>query len=107
MEPTLVDGQADIEGTLKGKDARILGRFKGEVQVAGHLVLGESSRVDAKVTAGTAELGGEFRGEIRAKSVTLTDKARVTGRIDAEVLAMRDGARLDGAVSVGKGASSV
>ena len=107
MEPTLVDGQADIEGTLKGKDAKILGRFKGEVQVAGHLVLGESSRVDAKVTAGTAELGGEFKGEIRAKSVTLTDKARVTGRIDAEVLAMRDGAQLDGAVSVGKGASSV
>ena len=104
MEPTLVDAQADIEGTLKGNDARILGRFKGEVDVTGQLVLGESSRVDAKVTAGTAEVGGEFRGEIRAKSVILTEKARVTGRVDAEVLAMRDGARLDGEVSVGRGA---
>ena len=104
MEPTLVDAQADIEGTLKGKDARILGRFKGEVDVSGQLVLGESSRVDAKITAGTAEVGGEFKGEIRAKNVVLTEKARVTGRIHADVLAMREGAKLDGEVSVGRGA---
>ena len=107
MEPTLVDAQADIEGTLKGGDARILGRFKGEVEVSGQIVLGESSRVDAKIVAATAEVGGEFKGEIRAKSVTLTEKARVTGRIDAELLTMREGARLDGAVSVGRGAASV
>ena len=100
---TLVDTQADIEGTLRGRDARILGRFKGEVEVSGQLVLGESSRVDAKVVAGAAEVGGEFRGEIRAKNVTLTEKARVTGKVDAENLAMRDGARLDGEVIVGRG----
>jgi cytoskeletal protein CcmA (bactofilin family) len=103
---TLVDAQADIEGTLKGRDARILGRFKGEVEVSGQLVLGESSRVDANVRAGTAEVGGEFRGEIRAKVVTLTEKARFQGRIDAEKLAMREGARLDGDVTVGRGAST-
>jgi cytoskeletal protein CcmA (bactofilin family) len=107
MEPTLVDAQSDIEGTLKGKDARILGRFKGEVEVSGQLVLGESSRVNAKIVAATAEVGGEFQGEIRAKSVTLTERARVKGRIDAEALAMREGAQLDGDVSVGRGAASV
>ena len=107
MEPTLVDAQADIEGTLKGRDARILGRFKGEVDVSGQLVMGESSRVDAKVTAGAAEVAGEFKGEIRAKSVTLTEKARVRGRIDAEALAMREGAQLDGEVNVGRGAAAV
>lgn len=106
QKETLVDAQADIEGTLKGRDARILGRFKGEVEVSGQLVLGEASRVDAKVKAGAAEVGGEFKGEIRAKSVTLTETARVTGRIDAEVLAMREGASLDGEVSVGRGAAS-
>jgi cytoskeletal protein CcmA (bactofilin family) len=103
QHPTLIDTQADIEGNLRGADARILGRFKGDLDLSGRLVLGESSRVDAKVKAAAAEVGGEFRGEIKAKSVTLTERARVTGRIDAEVLAMRDGARLDGEVSVGKG----
>jgi cytoskeletal protein CcmA (bactofilin family) len=102
---TVIDGQADIEGILKGRDARILGRFRGEVDVTGQLVLGESSRVDAKIKAGAAEVGGEFRGEIQAKSVTLTEGARVQGRIDADTLAMRDGARLDGEMSVGQGAA--
>ncbi len=106
QKETLIDAQADIEGTLKGSDARILGRFKGEVEVSGQLVLGDASRVDAKVKAGSAEVGGEFKGEIRAQSVTLTEKARFSGRIDAEVLTMRDGAKLDGEVSVGRGAAS-
>ena len=55
---TVIDAQADIEGNLKAKDARVLGRFKGELEVSGRLVLGEGSRVEAKVTAGTAEIGG-------------------------------------------------
>jgi cytoskeletal protein CcmA (bactofilin family) len=106
QKETLVDADADIEGTLKGRDARILGRFKGEVEVSGRLVLGESSRVEAKVKAGTAELGGEFRGEVRAERVSLTEKARVNGKVEAAKLDMRDGARLDGEVSVGKGAAA-
>jgi cytoskeletal protein CcmA (bactofilin family) len=105
QKETVIDGQADIEGTLKGGNARILGRFKGEVDVTGLLVLGESSRVDAKIKAGSAEVGGEFRGEIRATSVTLTERARVAGRIDADTLAVREGARLDGDMAVGQGAA--
>jgi len=106
QKETLVDAQADIEGNLRGRDARILGRFKGEVDVSGQLVLGDASRVEAKIKAGTAEVGGEFRGEIRARKVTLTEGARVSGRIDAEVLSMRDGAKLDGEIVVGKGAAA-
>ena len=104
---TTIDAEADIEGNLKGRDARILGRFKGEVEVTGALVLGESSRVEGQVVAGSAEIGGEFKGDLRAKSVTLTEKARFSGRIDALTLAMRDGARLDGEVNTGPGAGSV
>jgi cytoskeletal protein CcmA (bactofilin family) len=110
MDPestTVIDTQADIEGTLKAKDARILGRFKGEVEVSGTLVLGEASLVEARVVAGAAEIGGELRGDLRAKTVTLTEKARVTGRIDAGALCVRDGARLDGEVTAGKGAQTV
>jgi cytoskeletal protein CcmA (bactofilin family) len=110
MDPqlsTVIDTQADIEGHLKAREARILGRFKGELEVSERLVLGESSRVEATVVAGVAELGGEFKGDIRARNVTLTEKARVKGRIDAETLAMREGARFDGDVSAGRGVASV
>jgi cytoskeletal protein CcmA (bactofilin family) len=106
MEPTLIDGQANIEGTLKGKDAQILGSFKGEVAMTGHLILGESSHVDATISADAAEVGGEFRGEIKARSVTLTEKARVEGRLQAQVLVVREGARLNADVAAGRDGAS-
>jgi cytoskeletal protein CcmA (bactofilin family) len=99
---TFIDAQADVEGTLKGKDAQILGRFRGEVNVSGRLVLGEGARVDAKVAADAVEVGGEFKGEIRARAVTLAEKARLEGTVDAQLLVVREGAQLNGAVSAGK-----
>jgi len=98
---TLIDAQADVEGTLKGKDAQILGRFRGEVAISGRLQIGEASHVEAKVAADAAEIAGEFRGDIAARSVTLTEKARVQGRVDAQLLVVRDGAQLNGTVNAG------
>jgi cytoskeletal protein CcmA (bactofilin family) len=103
---TLIDANADVEGKLKGKDAHVLGRFKGEVEVSGRLVLGEGARVDAKVGADAAEIAGDFKGEIRARSVTLTEKARVEGNVDAQVLVVREGAQLNGAITAGAKAKS-
>ncbi len=100
-KPTLIDGQADVEGRLKGKDAHILGRFKGEVEVSGRLFLGEGARVDAKVVADAAEIAGEFKGEIKARAVTLAEKAKVEGSVDAQVLVVKEGAQLNGAVTAG------
>jgi hypothetical protein len=40
MEPdtvTVIDASSDVEGKLTGKDARILGRFKGEIALSGRL----------------------------------------------------------------------
>ena len=83
---TIIDAQADVDGKLKGKDAHILGRFRGEVELSGRLVLGEGARVDAKVQVDAAEIAGEFKGEIKARTVTLAEKARVEGNVDAQVL---------------------
>src|SRR5258706_14699916 len=98
---TLIDANADVEGKLKGRDAHVLGRFRGEVEVSGRLVLGEGARVDARVTADAAEIAGEFKGEIKVRALTLTEKARVQGNVDAELLVVREGAQLDGTISAG------
>jgi cytoskeletal protein CcmA (bactofilin family) len=103
---TLIDTQADVEGRLKGKDAHILGRFRGEVEVSGRLLLGEGSRVDAKISADLAEIAGEFKGEIVARVVTLAERARVQGSVNAQVLVVREGAQLNGAVRAGTASKS-
>jgi cytoskeletal protein CcmA (bactofilin family) len=104
---TVIDAQADVEGHLKGKDAHIFGRFRGQVEVSGRLVLGEGARVDAKVAADAVEISGEFKGEIKARAVTLAEKARVEGTVDAQVLGMHEGAQLNGTVSTGQPRATV
>jgi cytoskeletal protein CcmA (bactofilin family) len=101
---TVIDPQADFEGKLRGKDALILGRFRGQVEVSGKVVLGEGSRVDATVVADAAEIAGELKGDVRARAVTLAEKARVQGTVDARVLVVREGAWLSGSVSAGEAA---
>ena len=99
---TMIDGQADFEGRLKGRDAVVLGRFKGEVVVSGRLVIGEGSRVEATVVADAVEVAGELKGDVRARSLVLGEKARVQGTVDARVLIVREGAWLNGSVSAGE-----
>jgi cytoskeletal protein CcmA (bactofilin family) len=55
---TIIDAQADVEGKLKGKDAVVYGRFRGEIALSGRLVLGEGARVEATVSADAAEGAG-------------------------------------------------
>ena len=101
MAGTVVDAEADFEGTLTGKDAQILGKFQGEILVSGKLTIGEGAKVEAKVAADTVEVGGTFKGELKARAVILLEKARVDAAVEAKSLSVRDGALLNGAVNVG------
>jgi cytoskeletal protein CcmA (bactofilin family) len=99
---TVIDAHADIDGTLKGKDAQILGKFRGQIELTGRLVLGEGARVEASVTADTVEIAGEYKGDLKARSLSVLEKGRVDGTIDAQRLAMREGALLNGTVNAGE-----
>jgi cytoskeletal protein CcmA (bactofilin family) len=99
---TIIDAQADVEGKLKGKDAVIQGRFRGESARTGRLVIAEGAKVEAAVAADALEVAGELKGDVKTRSVTLADKARVQGTVDARVLVVREGAWLNGSVSAGE-----
>ncbi len=106
MDATVIDAQATVEGRLSGRDAQVLGRFKGEVELAGRLVLGEGGRLEATVKADSVEIAGEFKGKVTARSVTLLEKARVEATIEAQALVVREGAVLNGPIAAsgrGKG----
>lgn len=105
-KPTVVDAHAAFEGKLRGKDVQILGKFKGEIELTGRLILGEGSRVEAKVSAEQADIAGEFSGDLKVKNLVLLDKARVEGTLEAQNLAVREGAQLNGSVSSGSAAGS-
>jgi cytoskeletal protein CcmA (bactofilin family) len=98
---TVVDAESDVDGKLKGRDARVLGRFRGEIELSGRLATGEGSKVDARLQADAAEIAGEFSGEIRVRALLLTEKARVQGTVHAELISMREGAVLQASVNSG------
>jgi len=98
---TLIDTDTQFEGKLKGKDARILGRFKGEIELSGRLSTGEGSRIDATAVVGSAEIAGSFDGELKAASLVLLEKATITGKLETKSLAVREGARINGGVNAG------
>ena len=103
---TQIDKSAELEGKLTGKDARVLGKFKGEIQLQGRLIVGDESRVEAKVKADAAEIGGEFKGDIAVRSLVLLEKARVEGTIEAQVLSVREGAQVNASVNAGQTAGA-
>jgi len=104
---TVIDAQADVEGKLRGKDALVLGRFRGEIEVTGRLVIGEGARVEATIVADAAEISGELKGDVKGRSLVLAEKARVQGSVDARVLVVREGAWLSGSVSAGAAETTV
>ena len=99
---TVVDAQAEVEGRLKGKDAVLHGRFKGEISLSGRLVIAEGARVEATISADAVEIAGELKGDVKARSLTLAEKARVQGTVDVKVLVVREGAWLSGSVATGE-----
>jgi cytoskeletal protein CcmA (bactofilin family) len=97
---TVVDANTEFEGKLTGRHVRILGRFQGEIEISGTLASGEGSRIEAKVRADAAEIGGELKGEVLARRLVVLEKGHIEGSVHVELLAVREGARLDGTVSV-------
>jgi cytoskeletal protein CcmA (bactofilin family) len=100
-DKTIIDAHGDVEGKLKGKDVHVLGRFRGEIEATGRLVTGEGSKIDAHIVADAAEIAGELKGEIKVRSLVLMEKARIEGNVEAQVLNIREGAQLNGAVNTG------
>jgi cytoskeletal protein CcmA (bactofilin family) len=98
---TLIDGQASFEGKLTGKNVRIAGAFRGEIHVSGRLHLTDGARVEARAVADAAEIGGDFKGELKARNVTLLEKGRMEGTLEAQGIVMREGAVLNGPVNAG------
>jgi cytoskeletal protein CcmA (bactofilin family) len=99
---TLVDAQAQFEGKLSGKDAAVHGRVRGEIALTGRLLIGEEGRVHASVAADAVDIAGQVEGDVRARTVTLRETARVKGRVEAQALVVREGAWLSGPVASGE-----
>lgn len=86
------EGKLAFEGTV-----RIDGKFSGEVQSDGTLIIGEGAKVKAEVMVDTVIVQGDMVGNIRAKTgVELHAPGRLKGNIQTASLVVQKGAVFDG-----------
>lgn len=88
----------EIEGRCRLVGAAIVeGRVAGDRLIADELIVGDRGAVTADVHVNTIVIRGAVTGNIvAAERVELAPTARVVGDIETPVLAMADGAVLDG-----------
>lgn len=107
---TLPTGQSNrilvgtsIEGTVKSDgDFRVDGKMKGEIEIAGKLVVGEGGLVEGEVKCGSANVSGKVKGTLIVDDLlSLEATARVEGDVITAKLSVITGAELSGSCSMG------
>ena len=100
---SLIAGDLTIEGKIEGSGhVRIAGRFKGDINVQGHLTIEVGAKVTGAVRANTVIIGGELEGNIDAASrVELLDSGVLNGDVQAGPSRVAAGSRMRGQVEFG------
>ena len=96
----VLDVNASMQGTMVFKDPvnlHINGDFEGKLDTKGTLAIGQTAQVKADIDGEDISIAGRVTGNITAsKRVSLIAPARVEGDIATPVLAIAEGAVLNG-----------
>lgn len=102
---TLLGVGTAIEGTLAFKDTiRLDGAVNGKIiSEKGTVVIGERAVVEAQIRVGTAIIKGTVNGHIQAVDrIEVYPPAKITGDIQAPVVAIETGVFFNGKCSMAK-----
>ena len=102
---SLIAADITIEGKIEGGGSvRIAGKFKGEVNVQGDLILEVGAKLTGGVRADKVTVAGELEGNVEeATRVELTQSAVVVGDVKGGSLTVVAGARMRGQAEFGWG----
>ena len=93
-----IDEGSEIEGTYTFSGTVMLnGKFKGNIQSTGTLIIGDKGVVNASISAGTVLITGEVVGNVLAtERVELRRSSRVFGDVEAPVVVVEEGVLFEG-----------
>jgi len=104
-EDKFVDIKAGVEGNVKFSspvNLKISGKFDGDLETMGILIIGEKAEVKSKAIKGEdITIAGKVKGNIVSSTrLELSATAKVTGNIKAPILIVNEGATLKGKCQV-------
>lgn len=99
---TVVGQSVNVEGDFASEGNIIVkGTVSGSVHTSKNLLVEAGAKIMANIRAGSAQIAGEVRGNIKIKdSLELGTTAKVMGDIEAQVLVLEAGALLHGKVTM-------
>lgn len=97
--PSILSADVTIEGnvTVNG-ELQLDGTIKGDV-VCGELVMGEHGSVTGTVTADSATIRGNIKGEVKVRVLRVEKSAVINGDLYQESLSVEAGAKLTGRIA--------
>jgi cytoskeletal protein CcmA (bactofilin family) len=94
---TILGPNAHFKGEIQSDGGvRIDGVFEGTVDITGNLVVGESAKVVAEITANNVSISGAVKGNIDGNRVEILNTGRVWGDLRINTLLLNEGAYLRG-----------
>ncbi len=102
--PFVVGERIRIHGELTGEgDLQLMGAFRGTIDLAGTIVIGESAQVEADIAATNIVVGGHVKGNLSATGrVDLLPTGSVTGNVRTGSIAAAEGASLKGEIEINR-----
>jgi cytoskeletal protein CcmA (bactofilin family) len=90
---TVIGPTANFKGTVQSDGGlRVDGVFEGNIQLAGNLIIGESGKVIAEVTAQNVSVAGALKGTVKAVGrLEILSNGRVWGDISVASFLIDEG----------------
>jgi len=95
---TVIGKETEFKGTLKNNESiRIDGKFKGEIQTEGEVIVGNGAEVQANIKAKSVSIAGKVVGDVDCEErVELFSSGSLRGKVKASNLTIDDGAFFNG-----------
>ncbi len=94
--PTIISRDLRLEGVVASSGLiEIEGHIKGTIK-GNSVVLREDGIIEGNVIAESFNIRGQFNGDITAKNLSISSRAKVFGNIEYDTLSVEDGASIDG-----------
>ena len=105
MSPTVISESTTVIGDVEtGGPLMVSGRVQGNGHINGTLSVGKTAQWEGNITARQAVLAGKITGKIVIEDkLEVSASAVIRGEIIAKVLAIANGARIEGEVTVTSG----
>ncbi len=109
MIDTVLAEDINFQGTMKfSKSLMIKGKFEGQIDATGHLIIGPNAVVNATIKAGVLTNYGQINGNVEGtERVELFNNAKLSGDIKTPELIIESGCMFNGNCTMTEKKSSV